>query len=371
MKIIFNKTIYVLFLSFLCFSLFGNKGFCEEINPAEIPIRQESVTIIKNDNFSAIKYTIIPGDIISVSVYDEPNFLQPDIIVRPDGYATINPIGEVLVEGLDIKELTKILENKFKNYLNDPVISVNIKEFNPPSIYIFGAVQKPGIYQQMTNVSKYYADSKNPTVRTDLTLSNIISNAGGISNNADLSNITVTSLNKKQTKIDLWKFIKEGDTSQNIKLKSGDVIFVPKMDSIVINDENFKLLSKMSLFPATFPVRIIGEVRTAGTYNITGESPYLNTAVTNANGYTLDANKTTVIVYRKAEDEKLSKIFVDPFKNDFLLRPNDFVEVKKRTFIKVVSGSEYFTRIISPVLNMGGAYNSWADAFNPNRRYKL
>ena len=359
MKIFFNKIICILFLSFVFFLTFCNKGFCTEISPAKTPLTQGSVTIVKNDNFSALNYKIIPGDIISVSVYDEPNFLQPEIIVRPDGYATIDPIGEILVEGLNIQDLTRIIEKNFKNFLNDPIISVNIKEFNPPSIYIFGAVQKPGMYQQLTNGSKYYADSKNTTVRTDLTLSNIISNAGGISNNADLSNITVTSLNKKQTIIDLWKFIKDGDISQNIKLKSGDVIFVPKLDSIGINDENFKLLSKMSLFPATFPIRVIGEVKTGGTFNISGESPYLNTAVSNANGYTLDAKKTIVVVYRKADNEKLSKIFVDPFMNDFLLRPNDLVEVRKRTFMKVVAGSEYFTRIISPFLNTAYTYSSW------------
>ncbi|EKD26292.1 MAG: hypothetical protein ACD_79C01279G0001, partial [uncultured bacterium] len=201
---------------------------------------------------------------MSVSVYAEPDLLQPEIIVRPDGYATIDPVGEVFVEGLDIMELTKILEEKFKSYLNEPRISVNIRDFNPASIYIFGAVQKPGTYQQVTQTSKYYGDTKNPSVKTDLTLTNVISNAGGISIDADLSNIKITSANKKEKKIDLWKFIKDGDVSQNIKLKSGDVIFVPKVDSITINDEDFKLLTNMSLFPATFPVRVVGEVGAAG-----------------------------------------------------------------------------------------------------------
>ena len=117
MKIFFNKIICILFLSFVFFLTFCNKGFCTEISPAKTPLTQGSVTIVKNDNFSALNYKIIPGDIISVSVYDEPNFLQPEIIVRPDGYATIDPIGEILVEGLNIQDLTRIIEKNFKNFL--------------------------------------------------------------------------------------------------------------------------------------------------------------------------------------------------------------------------------------------------------------
>ena len=372
MKIIlnkFSKVMYILFLSFLCFLIFGNKGFCAETNHVVIPVRQESVTIIKSDNINHNKYEITAGDVLTVSIYDEPDLIQPEIIVRPDGYATINPIGEIFVEGLNLHALTTILEEKFKDYVNQPRISVSIRDFNPASIYIFGAVERPGTYQQMTTLSKQFADSKNPIVRTDLTLANVISNAGGVSVNADLSKITVTGRDKKANEIDLWKFIKEGDTSQNIKLKTGDVIFVPKIDTITINDEDFKLLTKMSLFPVSFPVRVVGEVRTGGTFSIKGESPYLNTAISDAAGYTLDANKTTIVVYRKVNNDKLVKIFVDPFKQDFVLRPNDLVEVRKRTFMKVVSGSEYASKIISTFSILPAAGNSWADWFYPLRRY--
>ncbi len=125
----------------------------------------------------------------------------------------------------------------------------------------------------------------------------------------------------------------------------------------------------MSLFPVSFPVRVLGEVRTGGVFNIKGESPFLNTAIASAAGYTLDANKSIVIVYRKNNNEKLSKIFVDPFKQDFVLRPNDVVEVRKRTFMKFVYAADYLNRIVSPFMTIPGAGNSWADWFNPDRRY--
>lgn len=364
-----KKRTCILSLIAFCFIIFNAKAFCVESKIGEIPVRQESITVIKNDRVSSERYKVCAGDVLAVSVYDEPNLAQPDIIVRPDGYITIDPIGEVFVEGYDITEITRILEGKFKDYLNEPKISLSIKEFNPASIYIFGAVQKPGTYQQITQTSKYYGDTKNPSVKTDLTIANVISNAGGISIDADLANIKITGVNKKERVVDLWKFIKDGDISQNIKLKSGDVIFVPKAEAITINDDNFKLLTQMALFPEAFPVRVVGEVKTGGTYSIKGDSPYLNTAISDANGYTLDANKTTVLVYRQTGNNKLAKIYVDPFKQDFVLRPNDIVEVRKRNFMKVVSGAEYASRIISPFSALPAAGNSWADWFKPDRRY--
>lgn len=370
MKFTFKKNSTLSFL-LLCFLLISNKGFCYEKISTEIPVRQESVTVIKNERVpaSSDKYKITAGDVLSVSVYGEPDLLQTQIIVRPDGYATVNPVGEVYVAGLDINEITKALQEKFKSFLNEPKLSVNIIDFNPAVVYVFGAVQKPGTYQQMIQLSKYYADSKNPTVRTDLTLANVISNVGGVTIDADLSSITVTSSDKKETKVDLWKFIKDKDISQNIKLKSGDTVYIPKVDSVTISDDDFKMLTKMSLFPATFPIRVVGEVKKANTISLSGESPYLNTAIASADGYTLDASKTIVVVYRKASNDKLAKIFVDPFKQDFVLRPNDLVEVRKRTFMKFVYGMDYFSRILTPFNIIPSASNSWADLIDPQRRY--
>ena len=378
MKFIKNRLIEKFsFLFFLIISLMilGEQAFSlESITEPElpelkeIPVRQESVTIIKNDMVTNEKYKIAPGDVLSVSVYDEPDLLQPEIIVRPDGYATINPIGEVFAQGLSIEELTTVLETKFKEYLNYPKISVNIRDFNPLSVYIFGEVQKPGMYQQTAQSSRSI-DTKEPAVKTDFSLMNVLSNAGGIKTTADISNISIRNSNNKERRIDLWKFIKDGNTSQNIKLQTGDTIYIPKAESISINDEDFELLTQMTLLPETFPVRVIGEVQRGGIYEVNGTSPYLNTAISSASGYTLDGKKSIVVVHRMVSDNKFSKIYVKPFKNDFVLRPNDLIEVKKRTFMKVVFGADYLSRLISPFMMIPNAGNAWADWFNPRRRY--
>lgn len=371
MKINKLNSLKIIGIISLLLVLFSNKVLAQDyLDPTEDG-NNMSITVIKNqERMSDTRYLISPGDVFSFSVYDEPTFTQPEIIVRPDGYATIEPLGELYVAGYDIKTLTGILYEKMSFYLKEPRISLNIKEFHPASIYIYGAVQKPGNYQQIIQANRIVSDSKNPTVKTDLTLSNVISNAGGITYDADLEHVTITSIDNKKREINLWKLIKDGDVTQNILLHSGDVVYVPRMETIPLGDDEFKLLISTPIFPVSFPVRVIGEVNKAGIFNISSETPYLNSAIALASGYTIDANKKFVKIYRNTPDGKISEIIVDPYRIDFVLRPNDLVDVEGRRTLKTVRAFSYINTILSPFAAAGSATNNWADVMDPGRRYR-
>lgn len=371
-----QKFFEIFLLTVLIGLLYTNQAFAGQNNTNTdleknlIPAAQKSITVIKNQSLLSSKYFIVPGDVISISVHDEQEFTQPSIIVRPDGYATINPIGEIYIAGYDIKTLTSILKNKLGYYLREPQISVNIIEFHPPSIYVYGAVQKPGMYQQVIQTNKGAADAKNPTVRTDLTVSNILANAGGITYDADLKHVQITNnFTDEKKELDLWRLINEGDTSQNIVLQSGDTVFVPKLENIPPNDEAFKTLITSSMYPEVFPVRVIGEVNRAGVMDLPTNTPYLQSAVAMAAGYSVDADQQTVLVYRQNFDGKISKLVVNPKKVNFMLRPNDLVEVKGRKMLKAVRIADYIARLLNPAVVSANTYNSWAEVFKPNRRY--
>jgi len=334
------------------------------------PLRQ-SITVIENPNkIQTQKYTIEPGDVFSLSIYDEPTLAQPEITVRPDGYATIEPLGEIYVSGYSIQSLTKLLTQKMSTYIRDPQISINIRQFHPASVYVYGAVQKPGMYQQIFQSSKGTTDGKNPTVKTDLNIANVISNAGGITYDADLSKVEITSEDGQQKTVNLWKFIAEGDLSQNPMLRSGDKIFIPKTTSAIPGDEDFKIVASSTLFPETFPVRIIGEVGRPGIYELPSKTPFLNSAIAMASGYNIDASKKVVQILRKTPSGNVSKIYVNPNKVDFVLRPNDFIDVRGKSFIGIVRFADYFSRFLSPIIGTSNAYNGWAEVFKPNRRYE-
>lgn len=331
------------------------------------PLKQ-SITVIKNGVLSS-KYTIIPGDVISFSVYGEPDFNQPEIPIRPDGYATIEPIGEIYAAGYDIQTLTNLVAEKMSLFVREPQISINIKEFHPASVYVYGAVQNPGFFQQIIQTSNNNTNSKNPTVRTDLRISNVIANAGGITYDADLNHVQVTSDTGEKRELNLWKLISEGDISQNIILRSGDSVYVPKTETIIQNDEEFKTIAQSSLFPETFPVRIIGEVNKAGIYDLSPKTPYINSAIAMAQGYTIDARQKLVQIQRKTPKGNISKINVDPDKIDYVLRPNDLVYVKDKRFVNTIRIADYMNRFLNPVFGFANGYNTWADMFDPTRRW--
>ena len=295
-----KNIVFCIFLAAMFFALSLNKSVAQQeiINNLQgpdikQPIKQRITITNSRDNVQDSKYIIEPGDVISFSVYDEPDFDQADIKVRTDGYATIAPLGEIYVAGSDIKNLTKILKVKMAVYIRNPQISIGIVEFHLNDVHIYGAVQKPGIYQQINDV-KELTQNNNLMVKADFTISNIIANAGGVTPDADLTAIRIIRNTNEVKEVNLWKLINDGDVSQNLMLKSGDEIYVPTRQEAILNDEDFKILAKSELFPDHFPVRVIGEVQQAGVYDIESKSPYLNSAIAMSEGYTLGANKKTL-----------------------------------------------------------------------------
>jgi|GEM_PF-1655096 len=343
-----------------------------EINPEEISSKEtKSAKIIKYDSrVTDSRYTITPGDILSFSVYGEPELTQKEIKVRPDGYATIEPIGELFVANKDIHELTSKIHEDMSIYFKDPQICLNVKKFNPASIYIYGAVKKPGFYQQNIETPTVWHDAETANAKTDLSLTNVLSITGGVNYNADLSNIKISNNFTGYTReVDLWKLLDEGDTAQNIRLKSGDSVFVPEMDGQIYSDEDFKKIAVSSIHSDNFIVKVVGEVKQPGLYNLPTETPNLNSAIAMAQGYTIDAKRKAVQIYRKTPEGNISVININPEKIDYMLRPDDLVYVRDRTLMKAVRTGDYFTRIFGGLTSPARSFNQWAEVFNPDRRF--
>lgn len=64
-------------------------------------------------------------------------------LVKPDGIVTLPMIGSVKVEGFTISEVEDIIEDTASTYFKDPIVKVNILNFN---VSILGEVNSPGEY---------------------------------------------------------------------------------------------------------------------------------------------------------------------------------------------------------------------------------
>ena len=207
--------------------------FKKELTQASASTPETNQNVIKGSVKTLnTKYLIAPGDSLTISVYGEPDFSQQDILVRPDGNITVEPFGEINVAGLSIDDLTDNLKTKLKSYLLDPKVSVKLNNTDMAKVYVYGAIYKPGLYQQTRVVNNDATTGRQIIITPELTVASVIANSGGIKSNADLRHVRIT--NNSTTKaevVDLMRLIKDGDASQDIYLRSGDSIYIPYLDS--------------------------------------------------------------------------------------------------------------------------------------------
>jgi protein involved in polysaccharide export with SLBB domain len=182
----------------------------------------------------------------------------------------------------------------------------------------------------------------------DLTLSSVLTNSGGLAYDADLTRIVVAKRNGQQETVNLIELFVKGDRSQDLLLEEGDVIHVSKMDTFPYNDDEFKMLTAAGIYPEQFPVRILGEVEKPGLFYVSADTPYLNTAIALAAGYKRSAVQNAVVINRKTQHDGVAKIVVDPQKSDFMLRPNDVIDIRDGKIAKVIRGGETLSRIAGP-----------------------
>ena len=158
-------------------------------------------------------YTVKPGDLLSISVWKEPD-LQKPALVRPDGSFSFPLVGEIDAKGKTVADLNKAMSQKLAKYISDPVVTVSIQEIKGNKVYVIGQVNKPGEFIM------------NPTVD----VMQALSMAGGTTPFAALGDITVlrrTPTGKQSLPFRYNDIIRGKRLDQNIDLQSGDVVVVP------------------------------------------------------------------------------------------------------------------------------------------------
>ncbi len=158
-------------------------------------------------------YMIGAQDVLAINVWKEPE-MSREVPVRPDGMITLPLINDVRAAGLTPLELTELLREKLKKYVEDPRVTVIVTAINSRKVYILGEVGHPGALPLLTNMTVLQA----------------LSSAGGFTQYANTGKIYVLRTeNGKQQKLPFnYKEVIRGEKAQqNIVLKPGDTIVVP------------------------------------------------------------------------------------------------------------------------------------------------
>jgi polysaccharide export outer membrane protein len=92
-------------------------------------------------------YVIGPEDILDIDVFDFPE-LTKTVRVTNEGSVALPLLGRVQAAGFTSQEFRKELESRYaQTYLNNPQVTVGIKEFHARPVSVIGAVEKPGLFQ--------------------------------------------------------------------------------------------------------------------------------------------------------------------------------------------------------------------------------
>ena len=196
---------------------------------------QASINYHKPKGFTtdlrAYRYHIGPQDVLSVHIWNHPDFNSEDssksgqnsgtlITVDEQGRIFYPYVGEIKVEGLTAEEAGQLLMKKLSTYLKDPQISVMVTGFNSQIVRVTGTVGSPGIV---------------PITNIPMTILTAVSKAGGAitckgaaiaGRCADTTHVEVTH-NGRTTTVNLDTLQAANGSSSNWLLQSGDKIYVP------------------------------------------------------------------------------------------------------------------------------------------------
>jgi polysaccharide biosynthesis/export protein len=161
------------------------------------------------------RYTIHPSDTLELRFSLTPEFNQI-VTVQPDGYISLHDVGDLPASGKTLSELTALIKNAYSTILHDPVISVDLKDFEKPYITVGGQVGKPGKFD----------------LRGDITVTQAIALAGGFTDASKHSQVLLfRRVSDQWTEariINVKKMLGSRDLREDPELRAGDMLFIPK-----------------------------------------------------------------------------------------------------------------------------------------------
>ncbi len=205
------------------------------------------------------EYVVGPGDQLVVQLYGTQNrHLQ--LVVGRDGKVNLPDIGPVSVAGLSYDGARDAIESRVARQMMGTHASVSMGDTRSIRVFVVGEARYPGTY----------------TVSGLATITSALYAAGGAKRAGSLRNIQLKRHGELVRRFDLYDLLIRGDTSDDVKLLSGDVIFIP---------------------PVGATISIDGEVRRPAIYEVKGNATVAD-VLELAGGVTPEADLSNAMLTR-------------------------------------------------------------------------
>jgi polysaccharide export outer membrane protein len=251
-------------------------------------------------------YLLGAGDLLQVKVFEAED-LNTTVRVSSRGHVTLPLLGSVSVKGLSAREAEENIENLYRaRYIKDPHVSIFVEEHFSGRVTLMGQFRNPGTYD-------YLAKQR---------LLDVMALGGGLSDKAgQVVQIRRSSGSPGEQNVfvvDLDQLMKEGKSELNIKINSGDVLFVPEAGVFFVD----------------------GAVRRPGAYHIKHKTT-IQEAVLDAGGLAPYADKKKAVLVRYTEHGDRRMIELDlsqPETLEMEIKDRDVLITEASTFGKFVTG---------------------------------
>lgn len=243
-------------------------------------------------------YRLGSGDTVRVDVFGRPE-VSGKHIIGPDGVVTIPVVGNLTLNELTREDARGLIEDKLRRYFSAPHVTLGVDDYSSNQVTVLGRVERSGM-------------QKFPHPPT---LAEVLAGAGAmpiLDKQATLTRCAIMRGRDKLIWVDL-KALLSGDPAYNLRMKRGDIVFIP--DS-----------SDTSIY-------VLGQVLKPGSYRLTPRMTVLD-ALAQAGGPNEDAQTGQIGLYRAAANTvqyfKVSEL-MDPSRSaNYSLEDGDVLFVPKR-----------------------------------------
>lgn len=227
-------------ISSLTLTVGSGSGFCDSgslkppgvgksptdttILPAATSQSEKAISQVMMDKLSnavSSEYVIGAEDVLDITVWRNPD-LSRQVQVRPDGRISMPIIRDVVAVGKTPTQLAEEMTNKLKEYVQNPVVAVTLKEVNSSNVFLLGEVAHPGKYP----------------LKSKMTLLQGITIAGGFKETAARNQIVIfrfieSAPGTKRFTASYDDIVLRSGISDNFELKPGDTLVVPSESMVV------------------------------------------------------------------------------------------------------------------------------------------
>ena len=207
-------------------------------------------------------YLLGAGDSIRINVFQNPE-LTTETRVSGTGLVTYPLIGEVNVGGKSIQTAEQLIAQALikGGYVKEPQVNIVLLQVRGNQVAVLGMVNRPGRF---------------PLETSNIPLSHVLANAGGISNNAGNGRALLLGLREGQPykyEVDLATLFLGDKKAEDVLVSNGDVIYVTPGNQ----------------------VSIIGQVMRPGRFSLDGVKMRLVDALAMAGGMIPSASDSVVV----------------------------------------------------------------------------